>query len=68
MDDESSVIYCTDVEKLQKIVRMKERLKRPISRSTLEIAPGLKLGIGFYSFARLEIFTCMYVLSTTISF
>lgn len=40
------------MESLQKIVRMKQRLKRPISRSTLEVLPGVNVGIGFYSFVR----------------
>lgn len=55
MEDDNVVVFCKNLDSLQKIVRMKQRLRRPISRSTLEIAPGMKIGIGFYSFVRLVI-------------
>jgi len=52
VEDESSVICSNNLAALKKVVHMKQKLKRPICRSTFEIAPGLEIGVGYYSFVR----------------
>ncbi|CAL8106848.1 unnamed protein product [Orchesella dallaii] len=52
LEDEAGLTKAENSEALLKVVRVKNRLSRPISRSTFEIAPGMKIGIGLYSIAR----------------
>ncbi|CAG7834669.1 unnamed protein product, partial [Allacma fusca] len=52
LDDDSAIVQANNSENLLKVVRMKQRVKRPTTRSTLELAPGIKLGVGMYTLVR----------------
>lgn len=54
ISDEKSIIKADSLDDLMKVVRVKQRAKRPISRTTLDLGEGIKMGIGFYSFVRWE--------------
>ncbi|ODN06020.1 X-ray repair cross-complementing protein 5 [Orchesella cincta] len=52
LENGTGLTKAENLEDLMKIVRVRQRIARPITRSTLELAPGMKIGIGFYSFVR----------------
>jgi hypothetical protein len=54
LEDKSSVIHSNsnDLESLMKVVRMKQKLRRPLTRTVFEILPGVTIGVGYYSFVR----------------
>lgn len=45
-------MYPSDLNNLLKVVRIKEKAKRPTCRSSLVIAPGVSLAVGVYSLTR----------------
>jgi len=50
--DASRITFPNDMKTLMEVVRVKEKAKRPLCRSSLEICPGIKIAVGVYSLAR----------------